>query len=66
MPSMSDIAFLRHYTEKEMRANFAEIRPTDCELLFQTKIRRNFGASIVLVPAKFLNPGDEPKRKFLA
>ena len=44
------------YCVKEMRANF-----TNCEISFQTKIRRNFGASIVLVPAKFRKLGDEPK-----
>ena len=32
---------------------FSFFRRTICELSFQTKIRRNFGASIVLVPAKF-------------
>ena len=52
-----------------MRAKFGEIREfrrTNCELSFQTKIRRNFGASIVLVPAKFRKLGDKPKRKFAA
>ena len=58
------------YFAKEMTANFAEIRRNsristrNCELSFQTKIRRNFCASIVLVPAKFRKLGDEPKRKF--
>ena len=49
------------YCVKEMRANF-----TNCEPSFQTKIRRNFGASIGLVPAKFRKLGDEPKGKFAA
>ena len=50
-----------------MRANFAEIREfrrTNCELSFQTKIRQNFGASIVPVPAKFQKLGVEPNAKF--
>ena len=47
-----------------MRANFPEIRQTDCELSFQTKIRRNFCPSIILLPAKFWKLGDEPERKF--
>ena len=49
------------YCVKEMRANF-----TNCEPSFQTKTRRNFGASIGLVPAKFRKLGDEPKGKFAA
>ena len=49
------------YCAKEMRAKF-----TNCEPSFQTKNRRNFGASIGLVPAKFRKLGDEPKRKFAA
>ena len=45
-----------------------EFRRTNCELSFQTKIRRNFDASvsIVLFPAKFRKLGDESKRKFVA
>ena len=48
-------------------SKFGEIREfprTNCELSFQTKIRRNFGASIVLVPAKFQKLGVEPNAKF--
>ena len=55
------------YCAKEMRTNFGEIPEfpqTNCELSFQTKIRRNFGASIVLVPAKFQKLGVEPNAKF--
>ena len=43
-----------------------EFRRTNCEISFQTKIRRNFGVSIVLVPVKFRKLVDEPKRKFAA
>ena len=45
-----------------------EFRRTNCELSFQTKIRRNSDASvsIVLFPAKFRKLGDEPKGKFVA
>ena len=53
--------------EKELRRNSGEIREfprTNCKLSFQTKIRRNFGASIVLVPTKFQKLGVEPNAKF--
>ena len=45
-----------------------EFQRTNCELSFQTKIRRNFDASVslLLFPAKFRKLGDEPKRKFAA
>ena len=47
------------YCAEEMQTKFAEIseitefRQSNFELSFQTKMRRNFGASIVLMLAKF-------------
>ena len=51
--------------ESERTAFTVLCKRNDSELSFQTKIRRLFGASIVLVPAKFRKLGDEPKRKFI-
>ena len=52
--------FQVQYCAKEMEANFAEIREirrTNCQLSFQTKKRRNFGSSIVLMSTKFRKQG---------
>ena len=54
------------YCAKKNESEFREFRQTNYELSFQTKFRRNSGASIVLVPAKFRKLGDEPKRKYAA
>ena len=49
---------------KEMQAKFAEIseitriRQTNSKFSFQTRKRRNFGASFVLLSAKFRKQGD--------
>ena len=47
-------------------AEICEFRRTNCELFFQTKKRRNLGASIVLTSAKFRKQGEESKRNFVA
>jgi len=47
-------------------AKLHEFRQSNFELSFQTKMRRNFGASIVLMPAKFRKQCDESKRNFAA
>ena len=39
-------------------AKLREFRQSNCELSLQTKKRRNFGASIVLISAKFRKQGD--------
>ena len=49
---------------KRNESEICEFQRTNCVLSFQTKIRRNFGASIVLVPAKFRKLGVEPNAKF--
>ena len=52
-----------------MQAKFAEIskiRRIPASFLFQTKNRRNFGATIVLMSVKFCKQGDESKRNFAA
>ena len=63
IPSTNSVIFFSQiqYCAKEMQTKFAEISEitrisainANCELSLQTKKRRNFGASIVLMSAKF-------------
>ena len=52
------------FCAKEMRANV--FRQRNCEISFQLKTGRNFGAFIVLTSGKLCKLRDESKRIFAA